>query len=369
MVRHDDRSADTGERSTVQQQGVNQSVTVQPGGAAHAATVHRTLGDRVRAYLFSYALIIPAVVILGMFHLYPIFYGFYISLHRWAVRPLGYIGLRNYERVLQDENFWNSLAVTLWYVVGTVPTGIILSLFLAIMLFQPIAGRSFYRIMLFLPYITPPIAIGTVWAWMYQQDRGFFNTLVGWFGIGRQRWLLDPRGVFDIVASNFGLTLPGLLHGPSLQLASVILLSLWIAVGFDTVVLLAGLSNISNDVIEAARIDGANQWQIATKVIAPLLRPTILFLSVVSTLRAFQSFNLVFSLFGDQVPRGARVITFLIYEEFFRNVGRVGYGAAMAILLFVILFFITLIQLRIGGERNDETRARGRGLRGLVRGG
>lgn len=359
----------------MQQGSLNQSGVARAASATGATGVatanHRSIGERIRGYLFSYALVIPAVVILIAFNIYPIFYGFYISLHRWAVRPLEYIGLRNYERALTDEAFWNSLKVTLWYVVGTVPLGIIISLFLAIMLFQPIAGRTFYRVMLFLPYITPPIAIGTVWAWMYEQDRGFINQLVGWFGIGKQRWLFDPRGIFEIVGSGLGLTVPGWASGPALPLVSVMLFALWTAIGFDTVVLLAGLSNVSNDVIEAAKIDGANQWQIATRVIAPLLRPTILFLSVVSTLRAFQSFNAVVALLGDPPPIGGKVITYLIYEQFYKSVGRVGYGAAMAVLLFVILFVITLIQLRLGSERRDDVPASGktgRGLRGLLRG-
>ncbi len=354
----------------MQQGSLNQSGVAQAAGAA--AATPRSSGDRIRGYLFSYALVIPAVVILVTFYVYPIFYGFFISLHRWAVRPLEYIGLRNYERILTDDAFWNSMATTLWYVVGTVPLGIFISLFLAIMLFQPIAGRTFYRVMLFLPYITPPIAIGIVWAWMYEQDRGFINQLVGLFGVGKQRWLFEPRGIFELAGSSIGLTLPGWAHGPAMPLVSVMIFALWTAIGFDTVVLLAGLSNVSNDVIEAAKIDGANQWQIATRVIAPLLRPTILFLSVVSTLRAFQSFNAVVAILGDPPPVGGKVITYLIYEQFYKSVGRVGYGAAMGVFLFVILFLITLIQLRLGDERRDDQPARkntGRGLRGLLRGG
>ncbi len=333
----------------MQQQSLNQPRTV--AATAPRGAVQAGVGKHSRSWLFSFIIVLPAVVVLALFHIFPIFYGLYISLHRWGVKDLGFRGFDNYGRALQDADFWNSLRVTLWYVVGTVPLGIILSLFLAIMLFRPIAGRTFYRIVLFLPYITPPIAMATVWSWMYQPDRGFINTFLGLFGIGKQRWLLDPRGIGDIFFSNFGVHLPGILHGPSLQLVAAMIYALWIAIGFDTVVFLAGLGNVPKEVIEAAQIDGANQWQIATSVIAPLLRPTITFLAVVSTLRAFQSFNTIYGLFGGNVPKSAKVITILIFEEFFKQVGQVGYGAASAILLFLILLVITLLQLRLSEGR------------------
>jgi ABC-type sugar transport system permease subunit len=348
----------------VQQQTGNPALGVPaPATAAVRAVAH---GRRFR--FFPYLLVLPAVVILGLFHIFPIFYGFWISLHKWGVKDLGFIRFTNYSRALHDDEFWNSLRVTVWYVLGTVPTGIVLALFLAIMLFRPIAWRAFYRIVLFLPYVTPPIAIATVWAWMYQPDRGVINILLGWLHLGKPKWLLDPRGIFQIIGGSFGLHLPTILQGPTVQLCAAILYTLWIAVGFDTVVFLAGLANVSPDVIEAAQIDGANQWQIATRIIAPLLKPTILFLSIISTLRAFQSFNTIYGLFGGNVPPGARVLTVLIFQEFFQRVGQVGYGAATAILLFVLLFFITLLQLRFSGDRDSRTERRAsRRLRGRLK--
>jgi multiple sugar transport system permease protein len=350
---------------------VQQQQTLNPalGATARPATSAVTAAHQRRVRIFPYLLVLPALVILGLFHIFPIFYGFWISLHKWGVKPLGFIGFANYTRALQDEDFWMSLRVTIWYVLGTVPTGIILALFLAILLFRPIAGRTLYRMILFLPYITPPIAIATVWAWMYQPDRGVINIALGWLHLGQPKWLLDPRGLFEIIGSSIGLHLPAVLQGPSVQLCAVILYSLWLSVGFDTVIFLAGLSTVPPEVMEAAQIDGANQWQIATRVIAPLLKPTILFLSIISTLRAFQAFNTIYGLFGGNVPPGARVLPLLIFQEFFQRVGQVGYGAATAILLFVMLFVITLLQLRLAGRRDDrEERRATRRLRGSPRG-
>lgn len=331
----------------MRQESVKPSLAV-PG----VATPPRTrLGGRFRPTGLSYLLILPAVIILGLFHIFPIFYAFYISLHKWKIKKLDYVGLDNYSRALHSEEFWNAIRTTLWFVVGTVPIGLIVSLFLAIMLFRPIAGRTFYRIILFLPYITPPLAMAIVWRWMYKQDgAGFVNALLGNFGVGNQRWLLDTRGLFDVVATNFGIHLPRLLQGPPLPLVAIMIYSLWSAIGFDTIVFLAGLSNVPREVIEAAQIDGANQFQIATRVIAPLLRPTILFLSIISVLRAFQVFNPIFAMTGGGPVQKTETITFFIFDQFFQQVN-VGYGAAIALLLFVILFFVTLVQLRIGEER------------------
>ena len=300
---------------------------------------------------FSYLLILPAVVILGLFHIFPIFYAFYISLYKWKIQKINFVGSDNYTRALHSDEFWNAIRNTLWFVVGTVPIGLALSLFLAIMLFRPLAARTFYRIVLFLPSITPPLAMAIVWSWMYKQDgSGFVNAFLGNIGIGNQRWLLESRGVFDLVASTIGIHLPQIAHGPSLALVSIMIYSLWASIGFDTIIFLAGLSNVPKEVIEAAQIDGANQWQIATRVIAPLLRPTILFLSIISVLRAFQVFNPIYAMTGGGPAQKSETITFFIFDQFFQQVN-VGYGAAIALLLFVVMFFITLVQLRIGEER------------------
>ena len=171
-----------------------------------------------------------------------------------------------------------------------------------------------------------------------------------YFGIGNQRWLLESRGVFDLIATNFGIHLPHILQGPPLALVAIMIYSLWASIGFDTIIFLAGLSNVPREVIEAAQIDGANQLQIATRVIAPLLRPTILFLSIISVLRAFQVFNPIYAMTLGGPAQKTETITFFIFDQFFQQVN-VGYGAAIALLLFVVLFFITLVQLRIGDER------------------
>ena len=325
------------------------STLAAPGASAARSGVG--MSARLRSMGFSYLLILPAVVILGLFHIFPIFYAFYISLYKWKIQKISFVGSDNYTRALHSEEFWNAIRTTIWFVVGTVPIGLAVSLFLAIMLFRPLAARTFYRIVLFLPYITPPLAMAIVWGWMYKQDgSGFVNALLGILGVGNQRWLLESRGVFDMIASNVGIHLPQALHGPPLALVSIMVYSLWASVGFDTIIFLAGLSNVPKEVIEAAQIDGANQWQIATRVIAPLLRPTILFLSIISVLRAFQVFNPIYAMTLGGPAQKTETITFFIFDQFFQQVN-VGYGAAIALLLFVVLFFITLVQLRIGEER------------------
>ena len=297
----------------------------------------------------AYTLLPPALVIIGVFHLFAIFYAVYISLHDWSILKEAYIGLANYSKLLADPEFRQSLLVTLWYVIGTVPVGLALSLGVAVLLSSDrCAAWGFYRTLFFLPYITSLVAAAAVWQWMYNPDYGVLNLALARLGLPTQQWLLEPRGVFALALAPLGISLPEWAAGPSLALVSIIVMSIWSGLGFNVIVHLAGLGSIPRELQEAARVDGAGEWQVFRQVTMPLLSPTTFFLVIIATIRAFQAFNQIYVMWPNDPT--TRTLTMFIFQTFYGS-SRAGYGAAAAMALFVILLILTIAQMRLGQEK------------------
>ncbi|HHX39278.1 MAG TPA: sugar ABC transporter permease [Armatimonadetes bacterium] len=308
------------------------------------AARRRFLRESFQAYTF----LLPALVIIGVFHVFAIFYAVYISLHDWSILKEAYIGLANYSKLLADPEFRQSLLVTLWYVIGTVPVGLALSLGVAVLLFRPLRGVGFYRTLFFLPYITSLVAAAAVWQWMYNPDYGVLNLALARLGLPAQQWLLEPRGVFGLALAPLGISLPEWAAGPSLALVSIIVMSIWSGLGFNVIVYLAGLGSIPRELQEAARVDGAGEWQVFRQVTVPLLSPTTFFLVIIATIRAFQAFNQIYVMSPNDPT--TRTLTMFIFQTFYGS-SRAGYGAAAAMALFVILLLLTIAQMRLGQEK------------------
>jgi multiple sugar transport system permease protein len=302
----------------------------------------------VRESLGAYGFLLPTLVIIGVFHLFAIFFAVYISLHKWSILKESYVGLANYADLLRDPQFRHSLGVTLWYVVGTVPVGLVLALGVAVLLFRPIRGRGFYRTLFFLPYVTSLVAAAAVWQWMYNPDYGVLNLALTKLGLPPQRWLLEPQGVFQLALAPAGITLPAWAAGPSLALVCIIVMSIWSGLGFNVIVYLAGLGAIPKELQEAARVDGASEWGVFRHITVPLLSPTTFFLVIIATIRAFQAFNQIYVMAPNDPT--TQTLTLFIFQTFYAS-SRAGYGAAAAMALFVILLLLTILQMRLGQER------------------
>jgi ABC-type sugar transport system permease subunit len=325
--------------------------------SAHAAAApsrsraarRRALGEALAAYLW----IGPAVLIIGLFHFVPVLYAAYISLHRWGLRQGPFVGLANYERALGDGEVWNAFLVTIYYVLGTIPLGLCLAFLIAYLLFQRIAFLDGYRTAFFLPYVTSTVAAAMVFGWLFHGQYGVANYLLGLVGLPPQKWLLESTPTLRLLIEALGArsTLPDELFGPSLALTVVILFAVWHGLGFDVIVFLAGLTNIPREIEEAARLDGAGRWQLIRHVTLPLLSPTILFLVVIATIRSFQAFNQIYIMTNGGPLNTTRNVVMLIFQNFYQRTERVGYATAIAMLLFVVILAITLIQLRIGDRR------------------
>lgn len=327
-------------------------------GVSGAAAFRRRRTTGRRDNLLAYLFLAPAIIVLGVFNFFPLFFSFYISLHNWRIRKVSFLGLANYTEALQKQEFWQALGNTVYFVIGTVPVTMALALFLAYLLFQKVRFLSFFRTVYFLPYVTSSVAAAAIWTWIFNSRSGILNQLLS--GTGTQlRWLLEPKGVFAMMADRFGLTLPSFLHGPSLALVAIMTVAIWHLLGFDIVIFLAGLGNINKELYEAARIDGASEWAIFRRITIPLLAPTISFLTIISTIGAFKAFNEIYvmslSTGGNSGKAGnplgsTQTVVVYVYNQFYSS-QRLGYGSAVAFLLFAIIFALTVLQLWLGRQR------------------
>jgi multiple sugar transport system permease protein len=227
----------------------------------------------------------------------------------------------------------------------------VLGYLLADLLSARLRGMPFYRTLVFLPYVVSPVAAAAVWKWILNPNFGVVNAATAPFGV-RPQWLQEETGVLQLLH----LPVPDWAAGPSLALVCIMAVSVWHGLGFAVVVLLAGLSALSQDVLDAARIDGARGWTLLRHVKLPLLSPTLFFLFVVFTIRAFQTFTQIYVMSVDfrGGPNGStRNLPLYIVQSFNENAARLGagYGSAVAVLLFLMLLTLTLVQFRVLGRK------------------
>lgn len=330
--------------------------------AIGATRRRRILAENLLAYTF----VLPAIAVILVFQFLPGFAAVYMSLFRWDIVQGAFRGLDNYATVLtgaRAEEFWQSLSVTFTYTLITVPVEIVLSLVLAYLLFQKMRGRGIYRALYFMPYITSVIAAAVIFNWLMNPSYGLFNTLLGFVGIGPQRWLDEPRGVVELIAGSFGATLPdwspfaagsqfrqSILAGPSLALVGVSIYTIWHYVGFQVVIFLAGLGNISSEYYEAARLDGASERQIFMRITLPLLSPTTFFVATIATIGSLKAFNQIYAMTNGGPLETTKTLGYEIFHVFFQQ-GRIDLGAAMAVLLTLIILVFTVFQFRVAERR------------------
>ncbi|MFN2216648.1 MAG: ABC transporter permease subunit [Anaerolineales bacterium] len=251
-----------------------------------------------------------------------------------------------------DKDLWVGLRATVFYSLGTVPFQLGISLFLAVLLFQNLKGSSFFRMMFFLPYVTPTVASAAVFRQLFSNRlQAPVNSVLRFLGFEPLKWLWEPKGIFQLMATRFGIeSWPSWANGPSLALVVIIIYSIWVFVGYDTVIYLAGLGNISKDMSEAAEVDGASKWQIFRYITFPLLSPTTYFLTLISIIGTFKAFNHIWVMRLDAALQTTDTFSVVIFSEFFEKL-RYGYASAMAFVLFAIILALTLINNKIQGSR------------------
>ncbi|MCX8015594.1 MAG: sugar ABC transporter permease [candidate division WOR-3 bacterium] len=308
------------------------------------------MNKRVKEALKGFLYLVPALVVLLSFRIIPILFSVRISLYDWGMAGARkFVGLANYLNVLTDPIFWKSLLNTFWYVIFTVPVMLFLSLFIALLLNTKIKGLGIYRTIYYIPVVTSIVAVSIVWKWLFNPERGLLNYLLSLIGVNPVRWLEDPRGIFTLIFEPMGINLPTVLHGPSIALCSLIIMSIWKGLGYNIVIFLAGLQNIPTHYYEAAKIDGAGQFRLFRNVTWPLLTPTTFYILIMSTIVSFEAFAQVWIMTGPPPggPLGTtKVVMYYFYEQSF-ELWRMGYGASIAFIAFLIILALTIIQRRV----------------------
>jgi len=278
------------------------------------------------AYLFN----APGLILFAIFTVYSVSEALYLSFHRWNIlqpaKP--YVGLANYKEVLHDGAFWRALAHTAYFTFGSMVPSMAIGLFLAILLNSKLRGAGLFRTAYYLPALTPLVIASLVWKWVYNADYGVANY-----------YLLKLHLISHSV---------NWLGSNSLAMPAVIVMQVWLGIGFNMVVYLAGLQAIPAELYEAALVDGASSWQRFRRITLPLIAPTTFFLLVFQTILGMQAFDQIFVMTsgGPPGPGGATTtVTYYIYREAF-NYFRMGYASALAYTLFALLFIVSFIQFR-----------------------
>jgi multiple sugar transport system permease protein len=278
----------------------------------------------------GYLLCAPAVAHMVLFTLIPVLAALWLSFTDYRVlTPPSWVGLDNYVTMFQDQAFRRSIWNTTVYTFFTVPFAMVLALLVAVALNEKLRARAWYRAAFFLPHVTATVAVAMVWIWMYNPRIGLFNAALGVFGIGRINWLGDP---------NFALP-------------SVIVMGIWQGIGVKMLIYLAALQGIAEHLYEAAAIDGANKWQQFIYITVPQLKYATFFVFVISLIDSFQVFDSIWVMTQGGPVNSTTVMTYEVYRSAFQSF-RMGYASAQAVLLFAIIFVLTVVSKRL--TRSDD---------------
>ena len=361
--------------------------------------------DQINGYLF----VLPAFLIIGLFGIFPVFFGMYMSVHKWKVFKGRFLGFENYQKIVGDigsfwvfilgllimiasywvwsefknkfsnkiycliisllllilslfliniswadmmlkgdEDFLNSLIYVFYYSFFAITTEVGLGLLIAFALYQKLRGKQFFQMVLLFPYITPAVMGGAVFFIIFgKAENSILNEFIGYFGYDPQMWLFDKRKLSEVL---FGIKMEGFFAGPSLALTTSIFYGVWSYTGYYAIILLAGLSIIPSDLYEAAKAEGASRWQTFTKITIPLLMPIIFFLLLTGFINSFQAFNHILVMKTSSAGETMDVVTIEIFDHFWDRV-KFGYAAAEGVVLFIILNVLAISQYVIFRKR------------------
>lgn len=289
----------------------------------------RTSTQARREAFWALFFLAPSFIGFAMFYWIPMLGGLLLSFFDWdLLTSPRWTGLDNFQRLTNDAGLRQALLNTLYFTVVSVPVGMVIGLLVALALNQPIRGTNWYRTAYFMPVVGTVVASALVWKWMFLPVYGLINNILAFFSLPQPLWLASPEG-----------TMP-----------AIIIFSVWLRLGYNMVLFLAGLQAIPRDLYEAASVDGANSWARFRHVTVPLLSPTTFLILILSLINAFQVFDQILVMTSSSNPGGPRgaaiTMVFYIYTNAFRQ-SRMGYASAIALVLFLIIFIVTMVQFRL----------------------
>ncbi len=271
----------------------------------------------------------PALSVIALFFAVPVLAAFVLSFTDFDIYSLGnwnyirFVGFENYLRILETPLFWKALKNTFYFVLIGGPLSVAVSLGTALMLNSKLAKlKSVYRTIYFLPVVSSLIAVAIIWRYLYHPAHGLLNYLLSYVGISPIDWLGDPN----------------------IAMPAIIIMAVWKNFGYNMLIFIAGLQNISDDLYEAAHLDGANWWQQFKEITIPMLKPTTVFVVMITIIGYFQLFAEPYVMTQGGPLNSTTSIVLLMYEQGFRW-WSMGYAAAIAFVLFMIIMFFTVIQL------------------------
>lgn len=272
-----------------------------------------------QAWLF----LLPALIIIGVFNVLPLIKTFIMSMQKGTLNNLKFNGFKNFEIVLQDPKFHDAIGNTALFSFVVVPVGLIISMFIAIIIFEKIKYKGIFETIFFIPYLTSVIAVGIVFRFLFNGDYGFINYLLSFINVGPINFLDDPN----------------------MSMTTLILFGIWSGLAFNIIILLSGLRTIDDNYYKVADMFGATKIEQFFKITLPQLIPTITFLLMMNFINAFKVYSQVFSLFNGKagIANSATTGVFYIFNKFYVEY-RYGQGMAAAVILFASILVFTLIQ-------------------------
>lgn len=268
--------------------------------------------------LAAWIFILPAILGIFIFIILPVICSFGLSFTKWdLLNQIEFVGFQNYKNLFADHLFYKILINTIVFALSTSIFGVIIPLILASILNSKIRGAEFFKTAYFLPFITPMVVIGIVWAWIFDPNIGVLNQLLHI----HINWLYDSK----------------------FALPALIMVSVWKLIGYNMIIFLSSISSISNSMFEAAKIDGANAIQTFKNVTIPLLSPTIFFVIIITAISSFQVFDLIYLMTQGGPFDSTNVLVYAIYKNAFEYFD-IGKASAIAYVLFAIILVLTLIQ-------------------------
>lgn len=276
---------------------------------------------------WGYLLIAPTMIGLFVLNIFPIFQTLYLSFTKTGTFGKSkFVGFQNYIDIFNDKLVMQSFFNTFKYTLLVVPIGVFLSLVVAVLLNANIKGKTIYRTLFFLPVVSAPAAVAMVWRWMFNSKYGLINNLLGMIGINGLDWLLEPNTA----------------------MLSIVIVGVWSMIGYNMIILLAGLQEISPTYYEAAEIDGAGPIRKFFSITLPLVTPTLFFVVITTLIGALQVFDIIYMMLdrkNEVIPQVQSTVMLFFTYSFERNMK--GYGSAIIILLFFVILIITWIQLKL----------------------